>query len=190
LSYKTTIPNPGDFLAISQKQILANYQAIYSAFSRNHVSMDSNNNVPGYHTSFTMPRQSVDPTTGSTQVALYNKFDANMVPQLFYRPNNNQTPIQMTNSNSSVISSPTQFRQSTFLAGPFTLYVGYIRNATDGQLVVLTPSTTLKYVGLISVTNSANGALATNITSNQFVVRFGGTAPAARTIYYMAIGLS
>ena len=123
-------------------------------------------------------------------MALYNKDDASTVPQLFYRPNNNQTPIQMTNSNSSVISSSTQFRQSTFLAGPFTLYIGYIRNATDGQLVVLTPSTTLHYVGLISVTESFNGAVANNISGSQFVVRFGGVAPAARTIYYMAIGLT
>jgi hypothetical protein len=137
-----------------------------------------------------MTRQSIDPTTGTTQVALYNKNDANTVPQLFYRPNNNQTVIQMTNSNSSLLTDATQYRQSTFLPGPFTLYVGYIRDVVHLTVVTLLPSTTLNYVGLIALGGAANNAVASNISTNQFTVKLAGNTPPKTTIYYMAIGLS
>lgn len=152
--------------------------------------MDSSSNIPGYHTSFTMPRQTVDPTTGSTQIALYNKFDASNVPQLFFRPNNNQTPIQLTNDNLSFVQNSTVGdRQSTFLAGPFTIYQGFIINATDNQVVTLTPASTLEFVNLIALTKSANGAVPVSLTANQFTIRLGGGAQ-PRTIYYYAIGLT
>ena len=196
MSYKTTIPNPGDFLAISQKQILANYQAIYKAFSTNHVALDSIDKTPGNHTSFTMRNQSVDPTTGSTEVSVYNKNDASSSPQLFFRPFNDATSIQMTNSNSSVIQDATQFRQSTFLPGPFTLYVGYLRDIpVTGQHVTLSPNTNLLYVGLSVVVQSNPTlnfptAVVQNISGNTFDINFFhfDQDSIKVTVYYMAIG--
>jgi hypothetical protein len=189
LSYKTNIPNATDFLAISQKQLLANYQAIFSSLSKNHVVLNSVTNSPGNHTSLTMTRQSIDPTTAANQVAFYNKDDASVVPQLFYRPNNNQTPIQMTNDNLTASGSATEFRRSTFLPGTFTLYTGFIIKAPDNTLVTLLPATTLVYAGIIGLGTSASNAVATNIAGNQFRIRFGGLSPSDKTIYYMAIGI-
>lgn len=196
MSYLTTIPNATDFLAISQKQLLANYQAIFNTFSKNHVVLNSVTNTIGHHTAFTMPRQASDPTTLANQIAFYNKFDANTVPQLFFRPPSNQTPIQMTNSNYSVLDSPTTFRVSTFLPGPMTLYLGFIRNATMNQLVTLTPSTNLVYVGLTTVLTAKPAttivpvyAVPTDITGNTFKIAFP-TSISDPIIYYMAIGLT
>lgn len=191
MSYKTTIPNPGDFLAISQKQLLANYLAIYAAFSKNHVTLDSNSNTPGLHTYFTIPRITVDPATTTTQIALYSKLDGSSVPQLFLRPSNNGTPIQMTNSNVTFTEPTNENRQSTFVPGPFTVYTGFKADAVDGDIITLTPNTTLFYVALISATLTSNQAIATNITGNQFTINLSGGLPSPkRTVYYNAIGLS
>ena len=193
MSYNISIPNVTDFLAISQKQILANYQAINNVFSQNHVPLTSIRDKQGQHTSLTLRPQSGDPTTTASQSALYNKLVTG-VPQVFFRPNNNQTPIQMTNSNSSNTSAPGTLRQSTFVPGPFTVYVGIINNVPNNTTVTLTPVTTLVYVGLGTYIEGRIGtiigiAAPVNISGNQFTIRFeNGLTPDPVHIYYFAIG--
>jgi hypothetical protein len=189
MSFNPSIPNIGDFLAISQKQLLANYQAIATSFGQNHIGLGTENQ--GQHNSLTLRPQNADPATSATQSALYNKLIAG-VPQLFFRSSNSPTPVQMTNSNSSVINTAgVTYRQSSFLAGPFTIYTGFIINAVNGSTVMLTPNTTLRYVGvtLLNPGSQINQfpAVATNIAGNTFQIHFGlvlGTP----TLYYMAIG--
>lgn len=84
-----------------------------------------------------------DPATTVNQVALYSKLVTG-VPQLFYRPSNNQTPIQMTYP--SLVNTGTS--QYSFVAGPFIVYTGFITNPTQAQLVTLTPGSSLIYVDL------------------------------------------
>jgi len=193
MSFNASIPNVTDFLTLSQKQMLANFQAISNAFSQNHIALDDE--VAGQHDSLTLVAQSGDPTTTSNQAALYNKLvtvGGVTTPQLFFRSNSNATPIQMTNSNSSIISNASGYRQSSFLAGPFTIYTGLIFNATNGMTVTLLPSSVLKYIGVSIVspgpTINLFPAIATNITANTFQLQFGILFPSP-TIYYMAIGL-
>jgi hypothetical protein len=193
LSFSASIPNRSDFLAISQKQLLANYTAIYNAFLVDHVNLTSNDNF-GMHDDLTFRPQSADPVTDSSQSAIYSKIVSNF-PQLFFKPDSNQTPIQLTNSNLNTIQTGApDGTQSSFLAGPFTIYMGFIRSCPSGQLVTLLPATNLLYVGLSTVIITvAQGlfttAVATDITANEFTVTYGVNAlPRGATIYYMAIG--
>lgn len=188
MAFNASIPNITDFLAISQKQLLANYQAIAAAFTQDHIALGTANQ--GEHSSFIFRPQVADPATSATQSALYNKLVAG-VPQMFFRSSNSPAPVQMTNSNSSVVSNVGGYRQSSFLAGPFTIYTGFILNAVNGSTVTLTPSTTLRYVGVSIINPGVNlnqfTVSATNIAANTFRINFGlvlGTP----TIYYMAIG--
>lgn len=199
MSYSPNIPLPGDFLAISQKQILANFQAIANTWLIDHVPLTADEDV-GKHTSLTFRPQSVDPTTAIGQIALYNKLITS-VPQLFYRPSLNQTPIQLSNSNLNTLQTgATADAQSSFLAGPFTIYFGFFPNCPLGQIITLLPASTLLYVGLSTILPSgvpvgqATTTAPFGMAGNQFQVTYNNNAdgipnPKLPTIYYTAIGI-
>lgn len=196
MSFNPSIPVATDFRAVSQRQILSNFQAIASAWLENHVPLTAVDNV-GKHEVLSLRFQTVDPTTAANQSAIYNKLVAG-VPQLFFRPNTDQTPIQLSNSNLNTLQTgATGDAQSSFLAGPFTIYMGYIRDCPDTQLVTLLPSSTLIYVGLSTILQGtvpvgiASTATATNIAANTFIVRYNNTQITGNnaTIYYTAVGV-
>lgn len=196
MSYNPNIPVVTDYMVISQKQISANFQAINQVFGKNHVPL--NNSQQGQHGVVTLRQQIDDPTTGVNQVALYAKAVSSQA-MLFFRPESNATPIQLTYPSISTglqSTNPDVYlaQQYSFLAGPFVVYVGRV-NVADNTLVTLTPATTLLYVGLTVLTvpfqdgGSVNAA-ATGVAANQFTVRFTPppAAPFTRNIYYLAIG--
>lgn len=198
MSYSPNIPNIGDFISKSQRQMLANFQAINQSFFENHVGLTSNEDIGRHDLLLLRPRNS-DPTTIASQNALYNKL-VSSVPQLFFRPASNGTPIQMSNSNLNTVQtgSPPS-TQSSFLFGGFTIYMGFIPNCLNMQVVSLTPSTTLRYVGLSMFfptgtipLNIPKIATAINIGSgnpNEFTVTYGNFSPTNPvTVYYTAIG--
>lgn len=167
--------------------MLANYQTIFNTFGINHLPLAGDNQ--GFHKSLNFRARLADPATNGNQIALYSKLDGSGVTQLFFRPDTNQTPIQMTNSN---LNTSNGASQSSFFAGPFTFYVGFRFNVASGTTITLTPSTTLIYVGIGTLFNSAispiQDAIATNIIGNQFQVEFTSTVLVNPTIYYFAIG--
>lgn len=196
MSFNSTIPNRGDFLALSQKQVLGNFTAINNAFLVNHVALTAVENV-GMHTSLTFRPQVADPTTTPFQSALYNKL-VTSVPQLFWRPNSNQSAIQLTNSNLNTIQTGASGdTQSSFIAGPFTIYLGIVRNCGPFTSITVSPSSNLIYVGLSTILSntakpgSNNNAQAINITGDTFTINYNSGNIAFvpfPTIYYMAIG--
>lgn len=198
MSYNQTIPVSTDYMVISRPQIKANFQAINQVFAQNHVPLNAD--TPGYsqgmHPVITFRGSSnlaLDPATSVDQVALYTKIISS-VPNLFYRPSNNQTAIQLTYPSLSTglqSSNPDVYlpQQYSFMAGPFVFYFGGVASV-DGTIVTLLPATTLLYVGLINSvvfpTSSDDGAAATLIAGNQFTIRTAGTL--GHFTYYLAIG--
>lgn len=197
MSYDPNIPQSTSKRVISQRQIQSNYTAIFNAFARNHSPL-GNQDLQGKHDVLVLRSQSGDPTTSATQIAIYNKLVSG-IPNLFYRPNNNQTPIQMTYPSVQVGLQPsppnTYFpQQYSFVAGPFVVYTGVIINPPDGTVVTVSPVTNLKYVGLGVANFQVNGfivglTIPTNITGNTFTIRYQtGVGPINRDVYYLAIG--
>ena len=192
MSYNTTIPQANSKRIISQRQIQANYTAIFNAFAKNHSAL-GNNDLQGKHNILILRSQAVDPATTATQTAIYNKLIAT-VPNIFYRPNNSQTPIQLTYPSVKIDSTVSD--QYTFVAGPFVVYGGLITNATDGQIVNLAltgPATTLRTVLLCSRNFSGGNALIgwaipTNIGGTSFTIRFQVYIGQTRDVHYLAIG--
>ena len=195
MSYNPNIPVATDFRAVSQRQILSNFQAIASAWLENHVPLTANKDV-GKHEVLTLRAQGGDPATTADQSAIYNKLVGG-VPQLFFRPNTNQTPIQLSNSNLNTLQTgATGDAQSSFIAGPFTIYFGFFANCPHAQVITVLPVTTLVYVGLstfltsTNTPNEASTAAATNMVGNTFVVSYNTVKITAKpTIYYTAIGI-
>lgn len=73
MAYNANIPQPADKLKDSQPQLLANFQAISTAFGVNHVNFNDPNGDQGKHKFLQMPQQNVDPATGNSEGAFYCK---------------------------------------------------------------------------------------------------------------------
>lgn len=201
MSFNPNIPIATDLLALSQKQMLANYQAIDKAWLTNHVALTAIQDV-GKHKTLTL-RPVSDPTTLINQSAIYNKL-VTSVPQLFFRPNSNATAIQLSNSNLNTLQTGAPGEtQVSFLAGPFTIYMGYLSGVGASLVVPLTPATTLIYVGVSTVLPNVNpnnphrakqgynAAVATDVglaNPNEFTLK-QTTFLGPTTVYYMAIGI-
>jgi len=190
MSFNSAIPQATSKRVISQKQIAANFTEIFNAFAKNHSPL-GNQDLQGKHNILILRPQAVDPATTATQVAIYNKKVAG-IPNLFFRPNNSQTPIQMTYPSIGTSSAPIYAAtQYSFVAGPFVVYTGIISNPANGALVTVSPATTLRYVGLgvKDFTGTVvGGAAATNIAGSSFNINFQVQIGATRDIYYLAIG--
>lgn len=184
MSYNTAIPQGTDPILQSQSQILSNFIAINSVWAKNHYSLTQPSEFQGGHNVLTMRPQSGDPTTDATHVSLYSKLDGSSIPQLFFRPISNQTPIQLTYSSLNTAISNTQY---SFVAGPFVFYMGKIVGATDGQVINLLPVTTLIYVGTSAI-NVAVNVIPTNIIGASFTIKFPGTFSGSSDVSYIAIG--
>lgn len=197
MSYNTSIPQVNNPTRQSFFQLRSNFQAIDAAFSENHVGLRQDPSFSGMHKVVVFRSQGSDPNTSSTQVALYNKL-VSTIPQLFFRPKSNGTPIQLTYQSISTGLDPANppnylLRQYSFIAGPFVIYGGLIKAATNGTVVTLLPATTLLYVGLtmvgIAFSNPALSfsAIATSVAANSFTISYNPNLQ-TKDIYYFAIG--
>lgn len=198
MSYNPNIPQTTDNTLQSYGQLRSNFQAIDAAFADNHIGLTRDPEFSGMHSVLTM-RPTTDPTTGVDQVALYNKLVGG-IPELFFRPNNSQTPIQLTYPSiqtglQSVNPDVYYARQYTFSAGPFIIYGGIILNPSDGDSITLSPGTTLISVDLVAVNPSTvvvpAYAVPTNILGTSFTIRFSGSfvPPHKTDLFYFAVGL-
>jgi len=193
LSFNPNIPIITDPILQSAAQIKANFQAINQTFSGNHVGLTTDQEFSGMHSVLTLRPQASDPTTSSTETALYNKL-VSSIPALFYRPNSNQTPIQLTYPSLQTSTFPIQ----TFCAGPFIIYAGFIPQPTQGQIVNLTPGTSLIFVDLTVAflnfpTLFAFPAIAapTNVIATSFNISYPSAllfSPGSG-VYFFAIGI-
>lgn len=182
----------------SQGQCKSNFQSIFNVFSENHTPMNSIQQIDGTHQSMILQAQSSDPTKLPTTTADQNSFYCKLVgnkPVLFFRPSNNQTPIQMTGDSISIVPgstglNPPAVDQYTFLPGPFTIYQGYIPNATNGMVKVLSPTTTLVYAQATAYNGNSSGIkqVATVISGSSFTIKFSNVAP-TQILYYFAVGV-
>lgn len=189
MSYNPNIPIGTDKVLQSQAQIRANFQAINIAFSENHTQLTSNQSQ-GKHTVLTMRPQTLDPVTDADHVGFYNKL-VTSIPELFFAPNNSQTPIQLTYP--SINTASNSLTQYSFMAGPFVVYGGKIVGPTNGQTITLIPTSTLIYVGLtgtniVPASAGTQGVIPINITGSAFDVKFTSFITSL-DVYYLAIGV-
>jgi hypothetical protein len=122
------------------------------------------------------------------------------IPSLFFRPNSDQTPIQLSYPSVSTglqSENPPVYlpQQYSFLAGPFVIYGGLIKRPNTGDTVTLSPITTLLYVGLVMANASSDlppatptMAIPTSISGNSFTITFGANLNDKVDVYYTAIG--
>lgn len=194
MSYNASIPQPGDLLSASQGQLLVNFDQINQKFGIDHYGLDPATANDGKHKKVTLPEQSSAPTTGADEGAVYTK-DVSGVTQLFYRPSNNGTEVQLSGGS-------TGWTPGT---NSGTLLFGGLRINFGSALVPLGPG-----IGTVTVTfhtpfsaapysvnitpNAQGGAgtdncWASNATATTVEMNQQGPGPInPRTFYYQAIG--
>jgi len=200
MSFNSSIPISTDPILQSQSQLKSNFQAINNAFSDNHVGLTEDPEFAGMHNQLTLRPQGSDPATDANQIAIYNKL-VSSIPEMFYIPNNSQTPIQLTYPSLLTGKDNTGAflkQQYSFSAGPFIIFFGRIDNPTSGQIVTLAPGTSLLYVDLTAAfrdgrfldatTNVAPTTL--NTPANSFTIRFAFIPdPGTFSVLYYAVGI-
>lgn len=95
MAYDQNIPQATDPLKVSQSDILANFQELFTFFGVNHSNFGTLD--AGKHLFLQMPRQGAAPATGATECALYSALGAtSAVTELVFRRENNGTSIPFT----------------------------------------------------------------------------------------------
>ena len=95
MAYNQNIPQPTDRLKISQADLLANFQELFTFFGVNHYNFGDQN--AGKHKFLQFPIQGAAPATGLTETALYSATGATSgVPELVFRRANNGITVPFT----------------------------------------------------------------------------------------------
>lgn len=105
-TYIPNVPQGSQQINSTQQPINGNFQDIYDLFEVNHVAFNTANTF-GTHNFINFVTQTTDPTTISSEIALYTKAvtdDPNGV-ELFYRYPNNGTVNQLTGSGATTGNS-------------------------------------------------------------------------------------
>lgn len=96
MGYNPNIPQSGDFISVSQKEIFANFNTVQQVFEKNHFSLtDDNVSNRGKHKRVGFAEQGSDPTTSSNVISVYTK-DVSGTPEIYARNESSGTVFRWT----------------------------------------------------------------------------------------------
>jgi hypothetical protein len=122
--YNPNVPVlPGDTFAVSQPDILANFQALSNIFQVNHETLESVTSNSANHTIIELIQQSTGFQTDVGEISVYVKEVEGQTDQVFLRYQGNGTEVQITNYQLYTVGNNAYF---TFLPGKIILYFGVI----------------------------------------------------------------
>lgn len=190
--YDPFIPEPDDILAVSQGDMLENFNALTQAFMVDHVTLTDTVNG-GKHNQAQLLVQSLSPQTRSNQFSIYSKIDVNNGSQMFMRPIGNAPEIQYSGFQLYNIGSSDNF---SVLPGNFIIQWGNAPFPVSGQnyALITLPSSCKNIYGFWCTThaNTLTGSywFPQVLQGNQVKVfwagPFGVSAPSQ--FFYVAIG--
>ncbi len=136
--YVSNIPQANQQINNTQPQFNGNFQAMAELIAVNHVPFNTADEF-GKHALVDYVIQSVDPTTGPAEIALYSKLVDNDVnkAELFYRYPNNGNVVQLSGSEggSSGTTSGGSYATGTNPSG-FTYLAGTWQYISSGLLLM------------------------------------------------------
>ncbi len=97
--FNPNIPQPTDYLSVSQQDLLGNNTALQAWSTVDHYSFSDLTANVGKHTKVTLPFLASGPSTAVGEDAIYTK-KVSGVPEVFIRKENNGAEIQLTSGNS------------------------------------------------------------------------------------------
>lgn len=207
MTYQPNIPRATDLIKNSQPDIQGNFQGIKTLIDVNHETFDLTDQ--GKHTLVTLTSQSAVPTTGSTEINIYNKVPTSGsltgIQELWLRKSfNNGADVRnvpMTGSVLSISNPNNQTAGWTELPSGVVLKWGY--GATDliGDTTVLfatsnPPPAVVFNKCLTVIVTTLNGSAFTgplnvrsgSMTNLQFKCFFDNFTVSSVNFTYLAIG--
>lgn len=97
MSFNPSIPQANDFISISQRQILQNFQEFSKQFEKDHIMISQEDINRGKHKKLGFAEQTGDPTTGANEVSLYTK-DTSGQPEIYFAAESAATVKRFTKS--------------------------------------------------------------------------------------------
>lgn len=183
MPYTPNIPTATQFISSSQPLIQQNFQNINTLIDVNHYTFGTGATLEGKHKEVTFPVQAADQTTLAGEVALYSK--TVVTPQLFYRPQSNGTPINI----SAAIASNTG--ETTLISG---IKMKWGRGTTDASGVLTITFATAgltAFTNIFSIQATAATTSAPGHDGDQIVARvdaYSATSFTVRTLRIQAAG--
>jgi hypothetical protein len=177
MAYNALIPQPTDTLNNSQGDLLANFMAIQTLIDVNHYDFASS--LQGKHKFVSLPIQSVDPATTTTELALFTKNDGLGIPQLWIRYPNNDMSVDIT----GLLPSLSAGGGTTTLPSGVEIKFGLATTSAGLQTITFSspyPTALLSVQATLATTAGAAGAATSlrlyNISVNGFSVNTGVNA--------------
>jgi len=143
--YNKNIPQPENSIDEGQTDFLNNFYTIFTAFSQDHVPLDSASDA-GNHAFSKLIEEVTGAATGSSEIALYSKNVENQTDQLFFRTIGNGLEIQYSNFQTypldpiKVGNTIVQVPYFSFLPGGIIIYFGEINLSGNPTSIVLEPA--------------------------------------------------
>lgn len=180
MAYNPDIPQASDDPSQSQGQILANFQALNTFLSVNHV--DLNDGDEGKHKFLQFPEQSSAPATAANEGALYTKAVSGAT-ELFFREESNGAELQITGAFTA--ASP----GSVTLAGGLIMNWGSVSAGTTGATTTFdTPFTSAVY-SLVCTATSSNPNVSASVTTITLTdAKLFANSIALVPVFYIALG--
>ncbi len=184
MAYNADIPQASDDPSQSQGQILANFQALNTFLSVNHV--DINDPTQGIHKFLQLPEQGSAPTTAANTGGVYTKEVAGAT-QLFFRNESNGSERQMTGAFSTGVTNG-QF----VIPGGLTVKWGRRDGLNDNSVITFSSPfiSSLYNISLTLVRNDTNSRFIYYKDGSGTVNSFGVRTNASNTsVFFIAIGV-
>lgn len=195
-TYTPNVPQAAQKISSTQLPIMNNFQAINELISVNHVGFSDSVNF-GKHIYTSFPAQGSDPSTSSTEIALYSKTasTSNGI-ELYYRYPSNGTVVQLSGGGSTGVSAT---NGASYLTSTLLMKWGNATINATGTTVVTFPTSgglpafgtsvyVINFAPSGNYTLSNTGGWVSNITTTSFTFN----APAggmSTTIYWSAMGI-
>jgi len=184
-TYTQNVPNaPTTKIKTTQEPIKSNFNALFDAVDRNHISLNDTSNS-GRHVVVEMEEQSGDPTPVSTYGSLYVKDDGGT--QNLYMIDDASAIHQFTNAFTA--SANGQF----IVPGGLIVKWGLDSFSGSGVTVTVnypTPFTTSAYMVIATLVGGAQGISVSNTSlAASFNAQRATGSPSGQSFHWIAIGM-
>lgn len=195
-TFSTNVPQSSQKISSTQTPIKNNFAAISEIINVNHIGFSDPNDY-GKHTFTSLPFQSSNPSTSSTEMAVFSVATPSgpNAAEIFYRYPSDGSVVQLTGGVGTSISATSGFAyMSTTVAMIWGLKTGIVSSSTNTIIFptgagfpILTAAPQIYYTAASNYTNINASTYISSSSSTQFVL----TTPQANyatSIYWMAIG--
>lgn len=196
-TYTPNIPQAAQERRVTQPGIESNFEAINELINVNHIGFSDSVNY-GKHNFTSLPQQGSDPTTSSTDIALYTKAasTSNGI-EIFYRYPNNGTVNQLTGGGTTGSGASTN--GYSYLTTTLLMKWGLATINTTGSTTVSFPTggipaftsvcNFVQYTPAANYTLNTNGPWISSFNTTSFVFNAPSGQTFCNQIYWFAIGI-